>query len=144
MAEVRTKRVYDPAEPADGYRVLIDRVWPRGVSRERAGVDEWARELAPSAELRKWFGHVPERFPRFRERYLKELAKHAEEVDQLRARASDGPLTIVYGARDPEHNNATVLAELIREGSRRRRPAATHPAGSGSRSSRRPGSRPGG
>ncbi|HET8673017.1 MAG TPA: DUF488 family protein [Thermoleophilaceae bacterium] len=113
--DVRAKRVYDDAEPGDGYRVLIDHVWPRGISKERAHLDEWARELAPSDELRKWFDHVPERFPKFHERYRRELASHAEKLDELRGRARGGPLTIVYAARDEEHNNGVVLAELLRE-----------------------------
>ena len=113
--DVRTKRVYDPAEPADGHRVLIDHVWPRGVTRERARVDEWARELAPSDELRKWFDHVPERFGEFRSRYRAELADQAGRVDDLRRRSAGGTVTIVYAARDREHNNAVVLAELVRE-----------------------------
>jgi uncharacterized protein YeaO (DUF488 family) len=112
--DVRTKRVYDPAEPADGHRVLIDHVWPRGVTRERARLDGWVRELAPSDELRKWFDHDPEHFDEFRSRYRKELAAQPERVDALRRRATNGTLTIVYAARDREHNNAVVLAELVR------------------------------
>jgi uncharacterized protein YeaO (DUF488 family) len=114
--EVRVERVYDDPHPGDGYRVLIDHVWPRGISKERAQLDEWARELAPSDELRKWFDHVPERFSEFRSRYRDELAAHRERVEELRRRAQSGPLTIVYAARDTEHNNAVVLAELIRDG----------------------------
>jgi uncharacterized protein YeaO (DUF488 family) len=114
-SDVRLKRAYDPAEPDDGYRVLIDRLWPRGVSKERARLDEWARELAPSAELRTWFGHDPERFAEFERRYRAELADHDEKLDELRRRAREGPLTLVYGARDEEHNDAVVLAELLRE-----------------------------
>lgn len=114
--DVRVKRIYDPPESADGYRVLIDHVWPRGVSHERAKLDEWAHELAPSDELRKWFDHVPERFDRFRARYREELAGHADQIEALRARASRGRLTIVYAARDREHNNAVVLDELLRNG----------------------------
>ena len=112
--DVRTKRAYDPAEPGDGYRILIDRLWPRGVSRERAHLDGWARDLAPSADLRKWFNHDPERFPEFRERYREELRGHMDQVHELRARADRGPITIIYGARDTKHNDAVVLAELIR------------------------------
>jgi uncharacterized protein YeaO (DUF488 family) len=111
--DVRTKRVYDPADPSDGRRVLIDHVWPRGVTRERARLDEWARDLAPSDELRKWFDHVPERFDEFRSRYREELAAQPERVDDLRRRAESATLTIVYAARDREHNNAVVLAELV-------------------------------
>jgi uncharacterized protein YeaO (DUF488 family) len=113
--DVRAKRIYDAAEPGDGYRVLIDHIWPRGVSRERARLDEWARELAPSDELRKWFDHVPERFAEFRSRYRDELAAHSEHVEELRRRASGGPLTVLYAARDKEHNNAVVLVELLSE-----------------------------
>lgn len=114
--DVRIKRAYEQAQPNDGYRVLIDHVWPRGVSRERARLDEWARELAPSDELRKWFDHEPSRFEKFRTRYRKELAKHGEHIDALRARSAKAPLTIVYAARDEQHNNAVVLAELLRDG----------------------------
>jgi uncharacterized protein YeaO (DUF488 family) len=114
--DVRTKRVYEPADPEDGYRVLIDHVWPRGVSRERAQLDEWAQELAPSDELRKWFDHVPERFEEFRARYRQELSGHGELLNKLRERARKGPLTIVYAARDEEHNNAAALTELVRDG----------------------------
>jgi uncharacterized protein YeaO (DUF488 family) len=116
MACVQIKRAYDDAEPGDGYRILIDHVWPRGISRERARLDEWARELAPSDELRNWFDHDPVRFARFRTRYRDELADQAERVDALRERAEHGPVTIVYAARDREHNNAVVLAELLRDG----------------------------
>ena len=114
--DVRAKRIYDEADAGDGYRVLIDHIWPRGISKERACLDEWARELAPSDELRKWFDHVPDRFAEFRSRYRHELAAHGEQVEELRRRARNGPLTIVYAARDTEHNNAVVLAELIRDG----------------------------
>jgi uncharacterized protein YeaO (DUF488 family) len=114
--DLRTKRVYDTADPGDGYRVLVDRVWPRGVSRERANLDEWARELAPSDELRRWFDHVPARFDEFRSRYRTELEAHREKLEELRARAREGPVTIVYAARDEQHNNAVALAELLRDG----------------------------
>lgn len=115
-ARVAIKRVYDPPSSADGYRVLIDRVWPRGITKERAHVDEWARELAPSTELRRWFGHEPARFKEFRTRYRAELAEQPERLRELRRRARTEQVTIVYGARDREHNNAVVLAELVREG----------------------------
>lgn len=113
---MKRKRAYDAVAPGDGYRVLVDRLWPRGVSRERAHLDEWARELAPSTELREWFGHEPQRFDEFRTRYRKELLAHQDQLGALRQRARAGPLTIVYGARDTEHNDAVVLEELIREG----------------------------
>jgi uncharacterized protein YeaO (DUF488 family) len=114
--DVETKRIYDPAEPEDGYRVLIDHIWPRGISKERARLDEWARDLAPSDELREWFDHVPERFDQFRTRYRRELEAHAESIDTLRDRAMKGCVTILYAARDREHNNAVVLAERLRDG----------------------------
>jgi uncharacterized protein YeaO (DUF488 family) len=113
--DVRAKRIYDPVDAEDGYRVLIDHVWPRGVSRERARLDDWARALAPSDELRKWFDHVPPRFAGFRTRYRDELAAHPELIDELRRRAASGRVTILYAARDREHNNAVVLAELLRD-----------------------------
>jgi uncharacterized protein YeaO (DUF488 family) len=113
-ADVRIKRIYDAPIPGDGYRVLIDRLWPRGVSRERARLDEWERELAPSDELRRWFNHDPERFAEFRSRYRAELEGHREQVAELRRRAESGPLTILYAARDRQNNDAVVLAELVR------------------------------
>lgn len=112
---VRIKRIYDPPEPGDGYRVLIDHVWPRGVSKERARLDEWARDLAPSDELRKWFDHVPERFDEFHTRYVDELAGHADQIGELARRSRTAPVTILYAARDREHNNAVVLAEVVRQ-----------------------------
>jgi uncharacterized protein YeaO (DUF488 family) len=114
--DIHSKRIYEPAEPTDGYRVLIDDIWPRGVTRERAHLDEWARELAPTDELRRWFDHVPERFDEFRSRYRDELATHDQLIGKLRSRARETPPTIIYAARDREHNNAAVLAELLRDG----------------------------
>jgi uncharacterized protein YeaO (DUF488 family) len=114
--KIRLKRAYEPAEPADGYRILIDRLWPRGVSRERARIDEWERELAPSAELRRWFGHEPSRFPEFRRRYLEELGGRRPLLTRLRRRAREGTLTLVYAAKDTDHNDAVVLAEALRRG----------------------------
>ena len=115
---VRLKRAYEPAERSDGYRVLIDRIWPRGVSKERAHLDEWARELAPSSELRRWFGHDPAKFEEFRRRYRDELAAQGEKLRELRGRARKGTLTLVYAARDTEHNDAVVVAEALRSRSR--------------------------
>jgi uncharacterized protein YeaO (DUF488 family) len=113
--DVRAKRIYDPPEDTDGYRVLIDHIWPRGVSRERAKLDEWAKELAPSDELRKWFDHDPARFAEFRSRYRDELAAQSERLGDLRRQATAGPLTFLYAARDEEHNNAVVVCELLRD-----------------------------
>lgn len=113
MHRIRTKRVYDDATEADGYRVLVDRVWPRGVSKDKAAVDQWMKEIAPSTGLRKWFGHEPERWPEFRKRYRAELEKHGELVDELRRHAARKALTLVYAAKDEEHNQAVVLKELL-------------------------------
>lgn len=114
--DIRLKRVYEPAESADGYRVLIDRLWPRGISRGRAKLDEWGRELAPSTELRQWFGHEPSRFEEFRRRYMEELRGQRPRLTELRRWARDGTLTLVYSAGDTEHNDAVVLAEVLRRG----------------------------
>jgi uncharacterized protein YeaO (DUF488 family) len=118
--DVRLKRAYEPLAASDGYRVLIDRIWPRGVSREEARLDEWARELAPSSELRRWFDHDPARFEEFRRRYKDELAAQDDKLRELRRRARARTLTLVYGARDTEHNDAVVLAEILRRGRRSR------------------------
>lgn len=117
---VRLKRAYDPPATSDGYRVLIDRLWPRGVRREEARLDEWAKELAPSSELRRWFAHDPERFGEFRRRYTAELAAQGDKLRELRRRARSGTLTLVYAAHDKEHNDAVVLAEILRSGRRSR------------------------
>jgi uncharacterized protein YeaO (DUF488 family) len=114
VLDVRIKRIYEPADRGDGYRILIDHVWPRGVSRERAKLDEWARELAPSDEQRHWFDHVPERFDEFRARNRDELQAQRDRLRELRRTAREGPVTIVYAAHDQDHNNAVVLAELVR------------------------------
>ncbi len=114
--DVRTKRIYEAAVASDGYRVLTDHTWPRGVSRDRARLDEWRKELAPSDALRRWFDHLPDRFPEFRSRYRDELGSHQESVEQLRRRARHQQVTIVYAARDRDHNNAIVLAELLNNG----------------------------
>ncbi len=96
--------------------MLIDRLWPRGVSRKHAKLDEWERELPPSTELRQWFGHEPSRFEEFRRRYMGELNHHRPRITELRRRAQAGTLTLVYSARDTEHNDAVVLAEVLRRG----------------------------
>lgn len=114
--DVRLKRVYEPASSADGYRVLVDRLWPRGISRERAKLDAWEKELAPSAKLRRWFGHEPRRFQEFRRRYIEELRGQRPRLTALRRRARDGSVTLVYSAHDTEHNDAVVLAEVLRRG----------------------------
>lgn len=114
--DVRLKRAHEPATSTDGYRVLIDRLWPRGISRERARLDDWERELAPSTELRQWFGHEPERFAEFRRRYIEELRSERPRLTALRRRARDGTLTLIYSAHDTQHNDAVVLADVLRRG----------------------------
>lgn len=112
MSEVAIKRAYDPPSPDDGFRVLVDRIWPRGVKREDARIDLWLKDVAPSNELRKWFGHVPAKWPGFQERYRSELAGSAA-LDQLRAVLREHRrVTLVFAARDAEHNNAVVLQAL--------------------------------
>jgi uncharacterized protein YeaO (DUF488 family) len=115
---ITIKRVYEPASDDDGYRVLVDRLWPRGVTKEKAAIDLWAKEIAPGDDLRKWFSHDPSRWVEFRERYLDELSTgdRKEMVEELVARAKQGNLTLVYAARDTVHNNAAVLREAIRSG----------------------------
>lgn len=112
---VRIKRIYDAADPADGRRILVDRLWPRGVSREKALADDWLKDLAPSDELRRWFGHDPARWPEFQARYRAELSSQGQRLAELRALADRGPVTLLYAARDSEHNNAVVLRELLEE-----------------------------
>lgn len=114
--DIRLKRAYDEAAPDDGFRALIDGLWPRGVSREQAAIDAWLKELAPSPGLRRWFGHDPAHWRRFRSRYRSQLRSQARSraLEQLAERARQGPLTLIYAARDTEHNNAVVVAELLR------------------------------
>ncbi len=110
---VRLKRAYEPASPKDGTRVLIDRLWPRGVRKENAKIDEWLKEIAPSTELRKWFAHDPARWAEFRRRYQAEVRQHPEQLAHLRAIAREGVMTLVFSAHDEEHNDAVVLRNLI-------------------------------
>ena len=112
---IRVKRVYEPPSPDDGYRVLIDKLWPRGLSKERARLDEWLRKEAVSDELRKWFGHEPEKWNEFRAKYMKELDAHREELRNLLRQTRGKNLTILYAAKDEEHNNAVVLKEYLEE-----------------------------
>lgn len=110
---IRLKRVYMPPSRSDGCRVLVDRLWPRGVGKEAARIDAWYREIAPSAELRNWYGHAPERWLEFRRRYFSELAENAALVAELLEKARSGVLTLVFGAKDEEHNNAVALKEYL-------------------------------
>jgi uncharacterized protein YeaO (DUF488 family) len=111
--DIRVKRAYESATDADGTRVLIDRLWPRGLTKDEAAIGHWFRDLAPSSELRRWFGHDPPRWPEFRRRYTAELMQHRERLDELRRLCREGPLTLVYGARDEAHNNAIVVRDVL-------------------------------
>jgi uncharacterized protein YeaO (DUF488 family) len=113
---VRVRRIYDPPEPADGHRVLVDRLWPRGIAKSAAAVDEWLRAVAPSDELRRWYGHEVDKFGEFRERYGVELQQpeRAGALAHLRELAGAGPLTLLTATRDVEHSQAAVLAAHLR------------------------------
>lgn len=113
VSEVRIKRVYEPPSPRDGTRILVDRLWPRGVKKADAGISQWMKDIAPSNELRKWFGHEPTRWEEFRRRYKAELTGKRELVGELRNLAKTGPLTLVYSAHDEAHNQAVVLREML-------------------------------
>jgi uncharacterized protein YeaO (DUF488 family) len=112
-SNVKLKRAYDPPAADDGKRILIDRLWPRGVTKERAAIDRWMKDISPSTELRKWFGHDPARWDEFRLRYAQEVRKNTVLLDQLRSLARHGPITLVYSAHDEKHNDAVELRELI-------------------------------
>lgn len=111
--ELRIKRVYEPAEPGDGARVLVDRVWPRGVTREAAALTLWLKDVAPSTALRKWFGHEPARWDEFRRRYHAELEQDQDALAELRELRSKGRVTLLYGAHDTEHNQAVALRDYL-------------------------------
>ena len=111
---LQLKRAYEPATASDGKRILVDRLWPRGVRKANAAIDEWMREIAPSAGLRRWFGHEPKKWSEFRRRYKRELREHEDLLSGLASLASRGRVTLVFGARDEQHNDAVVLAAVIR------------------------------
>lgn len=110
---IRIKRAYEPPASADGTRVLVDRLWPRGVGKGTLAIERWMKEIGPSDALRRWFGHDPDRWDEFRRRYGAELAKHADLLDGLRSLARERRLTLVYAARDDAHNNAVALREML-------------------------------
>ncbi len=111
--EIKIKRVYNKPDREDGKRILVDRLWPRGLTKEKASIDLWLKEIAPSTELRKWFGHNPEKWKEFGKRYSGELKKNEEQVSLLKEQLKKGTVTLVYGAKDEEHNEALVLKELF-------------------------------
>lgn len=116
MREFKIKRIYDTPSESDGYRVLVDRLWPRGVSKKAANLDEWIKEVAPSPELRKWFDHKEERFKEFEWRYREELKDKKEELDKLRQSAKNETVSLLYAAKSPEINHAVVLKDVLLKG----------------------------
>ena len=113
-AALHIKRVYEPPAKDDGTRILVDRIWPRGLSKQRAAVDEWIKEIAPTTALRSWFGHDPQRWPEFRDRYFKELRSNTELVAHLVSLIADEPATLLFAAHETQRNNAAALAEYIK------------------------------
>lgn len=113
LDHIKLKRAYEPPASDDGTRILIDRLWPRGVKKANAAIDECMKEIAPSTTLRKWFGHDPERWPEFRRRYRSEIQQHPEQFDRLCMLAQHGRITLVFSARDEAHNDAVVLKDLL-------------------------------
>lgn len=112
-AAIKLKRAYEKPAREDGWRVLVERLWPRGLTKSEAKIDLWLKDVAPSTELRKWFGHDPAKWAQFRRRYQSELKQHRESIDMLEQKARERPVTLVYAARDQEHNGAVVLKEFI-------------------------------
>ena len=110
---IRLKRAYEKPEATDGTRILVDRLWPRGLTKEKAAADLWLKEVAPSTELRKWFGHDPGKWRRFRSRYRTELKHQSTPLQLIRRKAKAGVVTLIYGARDQEHNEAVILREFL-------------------------------
>ena len=116
MGELNCKRVYDAPDNEDGFSILVDRLWPRGIKKETAGIGLWAKDIAPSGELRKWYGHNPERFQEFRARYLKELTVNPDAIEfssTVKAKLGDGSVALLYAARDTERNNAVILKDWL-------------------------------
>ncbi|MBN9042041.1 MAG: hypothetical protein BGP05_09165 [Rhizobiales bacterium 62-47] len=123
-ANIALKRAYEPPSEADGVRILVDRLWPRGVTKKAAAIDRWAKEVAPSTELRKWYGHEPARWKEFGQRYRAELKGKQDELDAIREVAEAGPITLIYAAHDTAHSHAIVLRDAllnIRAGTKSRR-----------------------
>ena len=116
MQKVGIKRVYEEPADGDGTRILVDRLWPRGLTKEKARVDLWLKEIAPSTELRKWFGHDPKKWAEFQRRYLEELKTRGEPLAQLKQEAARGTVMLLFGARDLEHNEAVILQRVLKGG----------------------------
>jgi uncharacterized protein YeaO (DUF488 family) len=115
MSEIRTKRAYDPSEPGDGARLLVERLWPRGLTKAEVAIDRWLKDVAPSTTLRRWYGHDPAKWEEFRQRYVAELDGEPEAWQPILDAARHGPVTLVYSAKDTEHNSAVALTEYLEE-----------------------------
>jgi uncharacterized protein YeaO (DUF488 family) len=115
MKAINIKRVYDPPTDDDGQRILVERLWPRGLTRQKAAVDLWLKDIAPSAELRKWFGHDPAKWEQFKQKYWRELRHNPAAVDALRKQVDSGRITLVYAAHDQQHNGALALKEFLEQ-----------------------------
>jgi uncharacterized protein YeaO (DUF488 family) len=113
MRSIQIKRAYEEPDREDGTRILVDRLWPRGLTKEKARVDLWLKDVAPSTELRKWFAHDPTKWAEFRSRYIEELKRNSEQLSLLRQEAAKGTVTLVYGAKDQQHNEAVILQRLL-------------------------------
>jgi uncharacterized protein YeaO (DUF488 family) len=112
---IKIKRVYDPPDPGEGKRILVDRLWPRGIKKQDLKMDEWLKEIAPSDKLRKWFSHDPKKYEEFKKRYIKELEDKSEILKRIKSEAKKGWVTILFSAKDTKYNNAIVLKELLSE-----------------------------
>lgn len=115
MNKIKIKRIYEDPSDDDGYRVLVDRIWPRGVSKERTKPDDWVKNIAPTDKLRKWFAHDPDKFDEFARMYREELEDKKEELDRIRKKAKKQTVTLLYGARDTEHNQAVILQNVLKK-----------------------------
>ena len=124
---VKLKRAYEPWAADDGTRILIDRLWPRGVRKVDAAIDQWIKDIAPSTALRKWFGHDPARWQEFRKRYSSEIHEHPELLNTLRTLARQGPITLVFSAHDEVHNDAVALRDFLLGRQKKRKPETAHP-----------------
>ena len=119
VTAIKLKRAYEPAESTDGFRILVDRLWPRGVSKKSARIDLWLKEIAPTTHLRKWFGHDPAKWTEFRKRYFQELRERSEAMDELLEHVGHDTITLVYGAKDEEYNDAVALKAFLEKHHRR-------------------------
>ena len=112
---IKIKRIYDPASTDDGKRIYIDRLWPRGMKKEEVKIDEWLKEISPSDGLRKWFGHDPSKYAEFKRRYKRELEKHSQILERIKKEGKRETVTLLFSAKDVEHNNATVMREILNQ-----------------------------